>query len=285
MNKNKLGAIVAGVLVGVSLIGLMTCTVRVKTGYVAVQYSTNGGVKDDVLTQGWHVVAPNIKTTEYSIATEVFVMSADERAGSEEDESFKVTCSDGEMNVDFEMQYSFNADDVTKVFEKYRGMDGETVMTINLRSKIKTIVNEVLSNYSVLEAHLEKKSDINLKLTSAMREALKDYGVTVESATLPETRVSDAVQTSIANRTVKAQELEAEKMNQEKIRLEAETKKIKAQGDAEAKQIQAEAEAKANQTISSSITENLLKQQEMEARIKHGWITVSGADTVVTKDN
>ena len=52
-----------------------------------------------------------------------------------------------------------------------------------------------------------------------------------------------------------------------------------------AKIIAAEAEAKANKIIADSITENLLKKEEMEARKEHGWITVKGADTIVANNS
>lgn len=57
-----------------------------------------------------------------------------------------------------------------------------------------------------------------------------------------------------------------------------------AQGDANAKVIAAQAEADANAKINSSITDQLIRMKEAEARLKHGWVTVQGSDTVVTKD-
>ena len=223
------GGILSGVLVVGGLAGGIVCTERIPAGYVGVQYSINGGVQDDILTQGWHLVSPTKKVTLYSVATETFVMSKDKRDGSKEDESFDLTCSDGTVNVDFEMQYTFDPAKVTNVFNKYRGVDGETVISTNLRSKIKTLANEVLSKYTVLEAHLEKKSEVNKDLTETLRKELGLLGVYVESATLPATRVSESIEKSINARTQKAQELEAEKLNQEKALLEQETAKIKSE--------------------------------------------------------
>ena len=45
----------------------------------------------------------------------------------------------------------------------------------------------------------------------------------------------------------------------------------------------AEAEAESNRIISESITDELIKMKEAEARLEHGWVEVQGADTVVTK--
>ena len=44
----------------------------------------------------------------------------------------------------------------------------------------------------------------------------------------------------------------------------------------------AEAEAEAYRIKSSQITENLLRKWELDARKEHGWVTIQGANTVVT---
>ena len=251
--SKTIGGILAGIILIGGVAGSLICTEKIPAGYVGVQYSMNGGIKDEVLTQGWHIVSPMRKVTLYSVATETFVMSADERAGSKDNESFDLTCSDGTVNVDFEMQYTFDPSQVTNVFSKYRGVDGETVISTNLRSKIKTIANEVLSKYTVLEAHLEKKAEVNKALTEALREELGKLGIFVESATLPATRVSESIQNSINARTQKAQELEAEKLNQEKALLEQETAKIKA-----------ETEKIKNEEISQSLTKEMLTKMAIE---------------------
>ena len=251
--SKTLGGILAGIILIGGVAGTFMMTEKIPAGYVGVQYSMSGGIKDEILTQGWHIVSPTKKVTLYSVATETFVMSQDERAGSKDNESFDLTCSDGVVNVDFEMQYTFDPSQVTNVFNKYRGVDGETVISTNLRSKIKTIANEVLSKYTVLEAHLEKKSEVNKALTEALREELGKLGIFVESATLPATRVSESIQNSINARTQKAQELEAEKLNQEKALLEQETAKINA-----------ETEKIKNEEISKSLTQEMLMKMAIE---------------------
>ena len=269
--SKTIGGLLAGVVIVGGIIGGTICTERIPAGYVGVQYSVNGGVQDEVLTQGWHLVSPTKKVTLYSVATETFVMSADERDGSKDNESFDLTCSDGTVNVDFEMQYTFDPSQVTNVFNKYRGVDGETVISTNLRCKIKTIANEVLSRYTVLEAHLEKKSEVNKSLTEALREELGQLGIFVESATLPATRVSDSIQQSINARTQKAQELEAEKLNQEKAILEQETVRINA-----------ETERIKNEEISKSLTKEMLTQMAIEKWDgKLSTVTGSGANAIL----
>ena len=58
--------------------------------------------------------------------------------------------------------------------------------------------------------------------------------------------------------------------------------KFQAEAEAEQTRIAAQAEADANNMINNSITENLIRMKEAEARLEHGWVTVQGADAVVT---
>lgn len=283
MSRSVGAKIIAVGLVGL-VVGGFVCTEKIPTGYVGVQYSTSGGVSDEILTEGWHIVAPNKKVNEYSVAKESLIWSADERAGSKDDESFNVSCNDGTLNVDFEMQYSFLPDKVTQVFKDYRGTAGTDVISVNLRSRIKTLINEITAQYSVLDVHQAKKKEVNDAITEYIKVELGKQGVEVHNATLSRTQPSAEVQEAITKRTTVAQELEAEKQKQEKALLEAETLKIQAQGKADAKLIEAQTEAEANRLLQESISDNLLKKMEMEARLKHGWVEIQGAQTIVTKE-
>lgn len=281
MRKGSLGGILIAIILVIGLISLVFCGVRVPAGYVGVQYSLNGGIKKEVLPQGWHFVSPTIKVSEYSVATEQVCMSKDNRAGSKDDDSFDVVCKDGKLNVDFEMSYHFDADNVVGVFTKYRGMSGEDVINNIIRSKIKTKVSEVTSKYTVLEAHMDKRAELNADITNTLKEYLADFGVTVETANLSGTRVDEAIQTAITERSKVSQELEIKKQKQEKAKLEAQTKTIKAQAEADVKKIQTDADVDRYKRLGESITPELLKKWEMDARLKHGWVEIQGASTVV----
>lgn len=65
---------------------------------------------------------------------------------------------------------------------------------------------------------------------------------------------------------------------------EAQSQKIAAEAEAEATKIQAEAQAEANKQLSESITQALIEMKLAEARQKHGWVTVQGADAVIEEE-
>lgn len=63
---------------------------------------------------------------------------------------------------------------------------------------------------------------------------------------------------------------------------QAEVNLVTARSKADVQKIEAQAEAEANRIIAASITPELIEMKEAEARMEHGWVTVQGADTVVT---
>ncbi len=281
MKTGKIGAIILAIAIIVGAISVFLCSEVVPAGYVGVQYSLNGGIKDEVLPQGWHLVAPTIKVSEYSIATEQLLMTQDEREGSKDNDSFDVICKDGKLNVDFEMSYHFESDDVVRVFTKYRGMTGQDVVDSIIRNKVKAKISEVTSTYTVLEAHMDKKAELNSEITKVLQSYLSEYGITVESANLSATRPDEQIQQAITERSKVAQELEIEKQRQEKARLEAETKTIQAKAEADVKKIQTDADVDRYTRLGQAITPQLISKWEMDARQKHGWVTIQGANTVV----
>lgn len=260
---------------------VISCIEKIPRGYVGAVYSIRGGTSDEVLSEGWHLVSPMKKITEYSVATEQLLLTQDERTGSQSDESFNATCKDGVLNVDLEMSYHFEPEDIPTVARKYKGKSGEDIANEYVKSKVRTYVNEVTSEYSILEAYMDKKSELNKELTEHLREALAPYGIVVESATIPRAEPDAAIKAAITERSKKAQEVEAAKQEQEKQKILAETKIIEAKGEADAAIAAAKGQAEANRLITESLTPELLKQMEMEARLEHGWITIQGAGNTI----
>lgn len=283
MNSKIKGMVIIAVVLVITLILGIMCIEKIPRGYVGSIYSIKGGTSNEVLAEGWHIVAPTKKVTEYSVATEQLLMSKSEDKESREDESFNATCKDGILNVDLEMSYHFESEDIPTIAKKYRGLSGNDIVNSIIKSKVRTYVNEVTSEYTILEAYMDKKPELNAELTKHLQETLAPYGIVVESANIPRAEPNKTIKKAITERSKKAQEVEAAKLEQEKQRILAETKKIEAQGEAETAIAKAEGEAKANDLITKSLTPELLKKMELEARKKHGWVTIQGANTIVTE--
>lgn len=286
MRKGFIGGVVAAIVIVSALVGSVMCLERIPTGYVGVVYSMSGGVQDEILTQGWHMVSPTKKVKEFTVGNEQLVLSKDSRDGSAGDDSFAVATADNaNIDISFQMSYRYDQSKVVDTYKNFKGMDGEAIVNSRVRTVLKAKVSEITTVYTMMDLYSGNRNGINTELTSFLNEELhKQFGIEVIDASIIDVHPDAQLQHTIADRVTALQKKQQAEAEQETIKVQNETKLMQARAEAEAKQIQAEGEAKANETISASITDTLLKKMEMEARLAHGWVEVQGG-TVVTTAN
>lgn len=283
MKKGFLGGVSLGVIIFITLFCLFVCVERVPVGYVGVVYSMSGGVKNETLSQGWHIVSPTKKVKLFTVGNEQLLLTKDKREGSKGNESFRVSTSDdASLAISFQMSYRFVPDKVVETYKKFKGMNGEDIVNSRVRTVLKSKISEITTDYSLMDIYSGNRSEINNKLTDYLdREFEKEYGIEVIDASIIDAHPDKQLRKAINNRIEALQKKQQAQAEQETAKVEAKTKLIQAQNDADIEVTKAEAEAKANKIISSSITDELIKMTEAEARKKHGWITVQGADAIV----
>lgn len=284
MNKGKIGGVILALVIIVGIICCALCLERIPTGYVGVVYSMNGGVQDEILTQGFHLVSPTKHVKEFTVGNEQLVLSQDERDGSESDESFLVSTADNaNISISFQMSYRFKQDEVTDTYKKFRGMDGDQIVNSRVRTVLKAKISEVTTNYTMMDIYSGDRGKINDELTEFLNKELgEEFGIEVMDASIIDVHPDAQLQKTINDRVTAMQKKQQAEAEQETIKVQNQTRLLEAQAEADAKKIEAEGEAEANRIIAASITDGLLKKMEMEARMEHGWVTVQGADTVVT---
>lgn len=285
MKTGKIGAIFLALIMFVGLVCAVFCMERIPTGYVGVVYSMNGGVRDEILTQGFHLVAPTKHVKKFTVGNEQLVLTADSREGSEDDDSFMVSTADNaNISISFQMSYRFKQDSVVDTYKRFRGMSGEDIVNGRVRTVLKAKISEVTTFYTMMDIYSGDRGAINDKITEFLAKELgEEFGIEVIDASIIDVHPDAQLQQTIDDRVKAMQRKQQAEAEQETVKVQNETKILEAEAAARAKQIEAEAEAKANATIASSITEPLLRMMEMEARKEHGWITVQGVDTVVSK--
>ena len=285
IKKGMIGAATFFVIVVAGVVFAGLCLEKIPNGYCGVQYSVNGGIKDEVLTQGWHFVSPFVHVKEFTVANEQLVMSKDERDGSETDDSFNVaTADDASIAISFRMEYAFIQDELPDTFKRYRGMSGEDIVNNRVRGILKSKISEVTTDYTMMDIYSGNRSEINRKILNHLNEEFKDtYGITVINADIIDVHPDAQLQQTIDNRVKALQQKQEAQAKQETAKVEAETALIKAQNAADIAITKAKAEAEANRVISESITQGLIDMKNAEARMQHGWVTIQGANTVVTK--
>lgn len=155
-------------------------------------------------------------------------------------------------------------------------------MNNRVKAVLKSRVSEITTDYSMMDIYSGNRSEINNKITEYLNSVFKkSYGMEVMDASIIDVHPDKKLKEAIDNRVTALQQKQQAQAEQEKVKVEAETALIKAKNEAEIKLTQAKAEAEANKVKASSITDNLIRMEEAEARLKHGWVTVQGADAVV----
>lgn len=287
MNKaGFIGGLLAAIILICGIFGAIICLERIPTGYVGVVYSMSGGVQDEILTQGWHLVAPTKKVKEFTVGNEQLVMSKDSRDGSEDDDSFAVATADNaNIDISFQMSYRYDQSRVVETYKNFKGMDGEAIVNNRVRTVLKAKISEITTDRTMMDLYSGNRSSINAALTEFLSAELHDqFGIEVIDASIIDVHPDAQLQKTIADRVTALQKKQQAEAEQETIKVQNETRLMQAQAEADAKRIAAEGEAAANATIAASITDPLLKKMEMEARLAHGWVEVQGG-TVVTTTN
>ena len=273
--KGFVGAVVTGVIIVGIILGIFMCTEKIPAGYVGVVYNMNGGIEEDVLTQGFKVVAPTKKITLYSIALEQSYMTKESQGDSKEDESFEIPTKEGAaLEVDVAFSYSYELSEVPQTFTRFRGQSGKEILNSFIKPKMQAWIKEITPQFSMISIVSTQRGEVNRTLTEQLKERFKPYGISIDNVALADVR-PDAETGEAIRKKIKAQEeletakvtAETDKVNaqrdKEVAQIKAEQEKIEAQGKADAKLIDAEAEAKANRMISDSLTDKLIEMQKI----------------------
>ena len=287
MKKGLLGGIGLAVVIIAGLICVAKCSVRVPAGYIAVEYKMNGGISKNVLTQGWHLISPTVKTSLYSVGIEQSYLTSEDKGDSPKDESFKTPTADGKsLQVDLEFSYKFDQNRVTDVFTQFKGQSGESVKNTFIKPKMKAWTQEVTAKYPVTDVFGDKRQELNEALDEYLKQKFEPYGIIIDTVNFTSISTDDETQAAIqkkvnaqqehelANIEAKTAKVQADKdkevaliaaeQEKEKASIQAEQAKIDAEGKAEAIKIKAEAEAEANRKIAESLTPELIEKQKID---------------------
>lgn len=286
-NKGLIGSIVTGVILVIALLVFFSCMNKVPAGYVGIVYSMDGGVSDDVLTQGWHFVGPTKQVTLYSVGIEQSYLTSGDDGDSKNDDSFEVPSSDGKgLKVDLTFTYRYDSERVAELFTRFKGQSGKDVRDSFIKPNIISWTKEVTAKYPVTEILGDERANLNIALSEYISEKFEPYGILVENVSLIDIDADEETRASVQRKVNAQQELELAQIEQktanvqaqkdkevaliaaeqekEVATINAEKAKIKAEGDAEAVRIQAAAQAEANKMIAESLTPELIERQKIE---------------------
>lgn len=300
MSNKKIGAIVGICAVAIIGAGIVITSCRsVGQGEVGVVWTYADGVKEETLDPGMHFVFPMTKVKTYPVSQQQLVLSNSPEDYKEKDHAdwhVDAPANGGMVKLNMTVNYSFIPEKVTSLYARFNGMDGDAIVDSMVQNSIIAYIKEVTPQFSVMDIYSDKRAEVSQAITEYLNEKLVDeYGINVSSALIIDVQLDDTLMEKVQAKEQAKQDAEKAELDKQtavaqgeadkaKAEAAAEVARINAEAEAEQTRIAAQAEADANNTVNSSITENLIKMKEAEARLEHGWITVQGADTVVTQE-
>lgn len=271
LNKNVKTAITVGV-VALSLLLIRGLAVkRIPANTVGVKVSAFNGAQKTTLQTGYHFKIPFVDKI-YTLPTSVQTKTM---------EKLTTQTKDGQwLNTNIDVKYKINKEEAMTVFSNYT--DLENVNNNVISPAVQRAIESVTGDYDIYDILGAKRTEVYEAIDKALKEKFESYNLEFVSFTITDQDAGDEIEAAIKNESVKQKEIDTAKQEQEKSKVEAETKKVQAQAEADTAIIRAEGEAKSNKIKSDSITDNLIRMKEAEAREKHGWVTVNGANGVIT---
>lgn len=293
--------VIVSIVIGAAVIGgifTVKSVEKIGQGEVGVVWTAKNGVTDKTLDPGWHFVSPFAKVKEYPVSQQQLVLSnnpADYNEKDHEDWHVDAPANGGMVKMNLTVNYNFIADRVTGLYEKFNGMDGDAIVESMVQNSIVAYVKEVTPQFSVMDIYSTKRAEVSKAITEYLNKKLTDeYGINVSSALIIDVQLDETLQAKIQAKEQAKQDAEKAELDKQTAIAQGEANKAKAEADAAVRKINAEASAEqtrisskaqadANKELNASITEELIRMKEAEARLKHGWVEVQGADAVVTE--
>lgn len=251
VNNFKTGGIFLGIAMILALIILPMFITRVPNGYVGVVYSPSGGVQEETLGQGWHVIGLFDKVTKYPV-----------RMRTVKYKDMQVATSDGKnITIDFAYNYQVDPEKVVPIFNKFGPVDIEDIEKSYLKTRFWDAARQGISNFTVIDTYGEKSRDAKVEVQEYFSDDVKKLGFLIQDVTVGVPKPDKKTQEAIDLRVKASQELERKNTEVEIAKKEAERKRVEAEGKAQAQIEEAKGVAKANKLIQNSLSDEVLQHQ------------------------
>ena len=247
MSEVKGFIIFIAIVLGIVL--MCNTVVFIKTGEIGI-VTKFGAVEERVMTQGINFKIPfingvkkmNCKTQKYDI------------------ESGSASKDMQDVQAKISVNYSVNVENASKLFREV----GQDYLSIILEPTILDTIKSVTAEFTAEEL-ITKRPDVSQRLLNRLQERMQSQGINIVEANITDLNFSESFNRAIEEKQVAEQNVKTEQQRLEQIKVQAEQKKVEAEGTAEANRILNEslseenlqklATAKGNRQLPTTITD------------------------------
>lgn len=232
--------ITIGVSIFLALLILVLSITVIPTGHTGV-LTTFGRVENTTLDEGFHLKAPWQG-----------VVKMDNRIQKQSTDLECFSKDIQEVQMTFTLNYQISKENAMTIYKTIGKKYYETVIVPMISESVKTVT----AKYTAEEL-ITDRSKLAIGIEESLAENLKNHNIILVSTSIENIDFTDAFTDAVEAKQVAQQ-------NKLKTQTEAETQVIEANANAEVKRIEADAEAYVNETVSESLTKEILEKMYYE---------------------
>lgn len=268
-----------GALVSLAALGLIFASWRtIDPGFVGIVFDKVQRGVSATARPGWTFINPFTESiTSYPVSVQTLVMVRELSEGRVTgDDSVKVGTREGQtMNADISVQYSVETDKASDLYTTWAGAPITRIEDNLVRQVTRSVLNDVASRYGWEEIFGEKRVQYTDEVSKELTRRFAEKFVKFESLNLRGWHLPENLEKALDQKITAQQAAEQQKFSLEQARIRAEQDKVtaegqaqalraQAQGEADATTIRAKAQAEANRQLAQSLTDDLIRYQQLQ---------------------
>jgi regulator of protease activity HflC (stomatin/prohibitin superfamily) len=232
------GALALLLVFAVLLPGCMSTTIR--SGEAGVKYSIFGGTDlDQTFGEGIQIHAPWVDVIRYDARVQ------------EQLEKITALSSNGlSIGMDVSIRWQPDVSTLPDLHTTY----GTDYYRKLVQPELRSAAREVVGLFTPEELYSSKRQELQSQMINRVRKGVETRFISIEAVLIRDVRLPQQIQTAIENKLKEEQEAQRYEFTLEKERLEAQRKKIEAEGEAEYQRI-----------ITESLSPSFLRFKGIEA--------------------
>ncbi|MEX2502678.1 MAG: prohibitin family protein [Trueperaceae bacterium] len=257
------GLTLAGIVFG----GFSQSFVVIPAGNVGVLFNVFGGVQDDELGEGLHLVLPVLqRVTLYDVRQKELTLA------TETNDQVTGRSSEGlEINVDATVLYQLSGDQVAGLHQDI----GPNFRQMRLRPEVRTQIRDAIGRYQAADLISSLRTDLQLDVEASLRDALDRDNIELRAVLLRDIRIPASITTAIEEKQAAEQQIEVEENRRRQSEVSAMRRVIEAEGERDAQVARAEGEAEALRLRGEALRDNPeMIQLEVAQRLAPGIQTI-----------
>jgi regulator of protease activity HflC (stomatin/prohibitin superfamily) len=245
--------VVALLVVATPVVGLLAWE-PVQEGNVKV-VTQFGAATGATLGPGAHLINPVTQSTRsLSVRPQSYTMSSKQGEGERNrDDAIQVLTEDGlQVNVDVTVRYRIDTAQAVGFYRQYRTLDNAEERLI--RPSIRSVLRTEAGRLSVTRIYTgEGQTELKVAAERELGDEFADAGIVLEAVQIRNVELPDQYAQAVEQKEITEQRRQQKQDELEVERLEADRKRIKAEGTAEA-----------NRIVSRSLSREVLTRQYIE---------------------